>query len=84
LARRVAAVLSVAAMLGLGGLMYWTDHQGTAGAATGSTQGTTQGTTSQSTTRSASERESDDTSSGSSGTSQWQTVPAPHTNTRGS
>jgi hypothetical protein len=114
-ARRMAAVLSVAAMLGLGGVMYWNDQQGTATAAQGSaTTSANQSTSSVSRSDRESgggddgERASDDggsvvddianmipglsgnsSSSGSSntsnrGTSQQQTVPAPHTNTRGS
>ena len=57
LARRMAAVLSVAVMLGLGGLMYWNDQPGTANAA----QATTSPTTNQSTSSvDRSEHESDD------------------------
>lgn len=118
----VAAVLSVVAMLGLGGLMYWNDQQGTAHTAQASTSFTTGSSSSDSTVSHRSEREggeggegdgeheSDDeggsivddiaslipglgnassssnTSNGTSnaGTSQQRSVPAPHTNTRGS
>jgi hypothetical protein len=95
-ARRVAAVASVVAMLGLGGLMYWNDQQGTAGAAQGAAQRPATAGTSQSTSRSDDGGSGDDitellpglssgsSSSSSSGASQQQTAPTAHTNTRGS
>jgi hypothetical protein len=100
LARRIAAVLSVVAALGLGGLMYWNDQQGTAGAtqaATGSSANTSGSITSGSitsgstTTANRSHRESGESEDGSGSantsngsTSEQQTVTTPHTNTRGS
>ena len=60
-ARRMAAVLSAVAALGLGGLMYWNDHQpATAQAATASSTSGSTGSNTSDTANSRATRSGDD------------------------